>query len=220
MQTIAILAHEPIQVITRSGSKLRSLTDLDGKRVGMGSPESGTRFTADRLMTSIGLTVRADSSSFDGAFKRLETRRVDAAIYVGSVGASERLRQRLVSNPNLRLLPMPREVINYLTTRDPGSYQAATILMGAYEARPAIPAQDIPTLSTATVLVTRPDVDDKQVRLLTWAILSKSRKFSPFYPDLQTGDPRSLLQKGLFYIHPSAQAVYEHGDPRSAWIRY
>lgn len=220
VQAVAILANEHIHVMTQADSKLRSLTDLEGKRVGMGSQGSGIRFTADQLMASIKLKVRADSSSFDEVFQRLATRQVDAAIYVGSLGASEKLRQRLASNPNLRLLPMPPEVINYLTTRDPGSYQAATIPMGTYAARPAVPAQDIPTLSTATVLVTRSDVDDKQVGLLTWAILSTSRKFSPFYPDLQTGDPRSLLQKGLFYIHPSAQVVYEQGDPRDAWIRY
>ncbi len=220
VQAVAILANEHIHVIAQADSTLRSLTDLDGKRVGMGSQGSGIRFTSEQLMTSIGLKVRADSSSFDEVFQRLTTRRVDAALYVGSLGASEKLRQRLAGNPKLRLLPMPPEVINYLTTRDPGRYQSATIPMGTYEARPAIPAQDISTLSTATVLVTRPDVDDRRVGLLTWAILSTSRKFSPFYPELQTGDPRSFLQKGLFYIHPSAQAVYEQGDPRDAWIRY
>ncbi len=220
VQAVAILANEPIHVIARSNSKVRSLTDLTGKRVGMGSQGSGIRFTADQLMDSIGLKVRADSSSFDQVFERLATRQIDAAIYVGSVGASEKLRQRLASNPALRLLPIPPEVINYLVIRDPGAYQGATIRTGTYAARPAIPAQDIPTLSTATVLVTRPDVDEKAVGLLTWAILSTSRKFAPFYPDLQTGEPRSLLQKGLFYIHPAAQAVYEQGDPRDAWIRY
>ena len=220
VQAVAILANEPIHVIARSDSKLRSLTDLAGKRVGMGSEGSGIRFTADQLMGAIGLKVRPDSSSFDQVFERLANRQIDAAIYVGSVGASEKLRQRLASNPALRLLPMPPEVINYLITRDPGAYQTATISIGTYAARPAIPAQDIPTLATATVLVTRSNVDDKAVGLLTWAILSTSRKFSPFYPDLQTGDPRSLLQKGLFYIHPSAQAVYDQGDPRDAWIRY
>ena len=220
VQAVAILANEPIHVIARSDSKARSLTDLAGKRVGMGSQGSGIRFTADHLMTAIGLKVRVDNSSFDQVFERLATRQVDAAIYVGSVGASEKLRQRLASNRALRLLPLPPEVINYLVIRDPGAYQAATIPTGTYAVRPAIPAQDIPTLSTATVLVTRPDVDEKAVGLLTWAILSTSRKFSPFYPDLQAGEPRSLLQKGLFYIHPAAQAVYDQGDPRDAWIRY
>lgn len=220
VQAVAILANEHIHVIAQNDPKLRSLPDLQGKRVSLGSKGSGIRFTADQVVNAIGLKVRADDSGFDEVFKKLATRQVDAAVYVGSVGASEKLRQQLAANSRLRLLPLQSAAINYLTTRDPGSYQAATIPAGTYGARPAMPAQDTSTLSTATVLVTRPDVSDRVVGLLTWSILSTSRKFSQFYPQLQVGDARSLLQRGLFYIHPAAQDVYEQGDPRDAWIRY
>ncbi|MGV0026712.1 TAXI family TRAP transporter solute-binding subunit [Phormidesmis priestleyi] len=219
VQAIATLANEDIHVIVQD-ARLRSLSDLQNKRVGVGSQGSGIRFTADQLVKAIGLKVRADDSGFEETFKKLSSRQVDAVIYVGSVGASDKLRQQFLTYPKLRLIPLQPEVINYLATRDPGSYQAATIAIGTYGPRPAIPAENIPTLSTATVLVTRPDVDDRSIGLLTWSILSTSRKFSQFYPDLQAGDARSLLQKGLFYIHPAAQNVYEQGDPRDAWIRY
>jgi TRAP transporter TAXI family solute receptor len=219
VQAIATLANEDIHVIVKD-ARLRSLSDLQGKRVGMGSQGSGIRFTADQLVKAIGLKVRADDSSSEQLFKKLSGGQVDAAIYVGSVGASDKMREQFLTYPQLRLIPLQPEVINYLTTRDPGSYQSATIAIGTYGARPAIPAENIPTLSTATVLVTRPDVDYRSIGLLTWSILSTSRKFSQFYPDLQAGEARSLLQKGLFYIHPAAQNVYEQGDPRDAWIRY
>lgn len=220
VQAIAILANEDIHVIVQESSRLRSLSDLQGKRVGMGSQGSGIRFTAEHLMTTVGLKVQTDDSNFDEIFKKLSNRQVDAAIYVGSVGASEKLRQQFAAVSTLRLLPIPPEVVNYLATREPGSYQAASILIGTYRARPAVPAKNISTLSTATVLVTRPDVSERAVGLLTWSVLSTSRKFSQFYPELQTGEARSLLQKGLFYIHPAAQTVYDQGDPRDAWIRY
>jgi uncharacterized protein len=220
IQAVAILANEHIHVITQDNWQLRSLADLNGQRIGMGSAGSGIRFTADQLMQAANLRGQADDSSFDRAFQKLAQRQLEATIYVGSTGASERLRQRFARTPQLRILPISAGVINYILTRNPGSYQAATITAGTYQANPPMPAQDIPTLSTATVLVTRPDVDGKTVGLMTWAIVSSSRKFSQFYPELQEGDAKSLLQRGLFYLHPKAQDVFDQGDPREAWLRY
>ena len=221
VKAVAILANEPIHIIAQEQANLRSLLDLNNKRIGLGSQGSGIRFTAEQLIQSSRLNIREDSSGFEDVFRKLATRQLDAAIYVGSTGASEKLRQELTSNPSLQLLPIPPALVNYLTTRNPGAYQTATIRSGTYNARPAVPDPNIPTLSTATVLVTRPDVKDETVSLLTWAILYNSRQLSPFYPELQTGEARSLLQRGLFYIHPGAQSVYaQNADPRDAWLRY
>jgi hypothetical protein len=221
VQAVATLADEPIHVIAQKDAKIRSLNDLEGKRVNLGSNGSGIRFTADSLIQALKLNVKQDSSSFDEVFRKLANRQLDAAIYVGSTGASEKLRMQLLANSSLELVPIQPELINYLVSRLPGSYQTSSILAGTYSARPAIPNQNTPTLETATVLVTRPDVNDEQVGLLTWAILYNSRQFAPFYPELQTGDPRSLLQRGLFYVHSGAQNVYaQNDDPRNAWLRY
>lgn len=220
VQSIAILANEHIHVITQANSRIRTFADLQGKRVAIGSPGSGIRHTATQLIQAAKLSVRADASGIDAAFNKLNTRRIDALIYVGSVGAAEKLRQQFDGRHTLRLVPIQPGLVNYLTVRDPGAYQPSLIPVGTYNPNPATPSQTISTLSTATVVVTRPDVSRQKVGLLTWSILSNSRKYSLFYPELQTGDTRSLLQKGLFYIHPGATEVYEQGDPRDAWIRY
>ncbi len=221
VQAVAILANEPIHIIALKDPKIRSLADLQGKRVGMGSQGSGIRYTSEYLMQAFNLTVQEDSSNFADTFRKLSARQLDAAIYVGTVGASESLRKQLVANRSLQLLPIQPGLINYLTTREGVSYQPATIAEGTYSARPAIPDRDTPTLATATVLVTRPDVNNRTVGLLTWSILYNSRQFATFYPDLQTNEARSLLQRGLYYIHPGAQDVYaQNADPRDAWLRY
>ncbi len=221
VQAVAILADEPIHVIVQKDAKLRSLNDLEGKRVSMGTEGSGIRFTSEFLMKAVNLNVREEGSSFDDAFRKLNARQLDALIYVGSTGASDKLRNNLVSNPALQIIPIPPEAVNYVVARSPDAYQSATIQVGTYSARPAIPLENVSTLATSTVLVTRPDVDEEKVGLLTWAILYNSRKFSQFYPDLQKGEAPSLLQRSLFYMHPGAQSVYaQNADPRQAWLRY
>ncbi|MGI0489083.1 TAXI family TRAP transporter solute-binding subunit [Pantanalinema rosaneae CENA516] len=220
VQAIALLANEHVHVITHAGSRLQSTTDLQGKRVAIGSPGSGIRYTAEHLLQAARLQVRTEDASIDQALQQLIDRRLDAMIYVGSMGANETLRQGFLTSPSLQLLPIQPSLVNYLTIMEPGSYQSAEIPIGTYSVRPAIPPQPIPTFSTATVLVTRPGVSRQKVELLTWAVLSTSRRYAQFYPELLTGEARSLLQRGLFYIHPAAQTVYDQGDPRDAWIRY
>ncbi len=221
VQAVAILANEPIHIIALKDAKVRSITDLNGKRVSIGTQGSGIRYTSDYLAQAFNLTIQKQSADFDTTFRKLSDRQLDAMFYIGTMGASERLRQRLIANPALQLVPIAPELINYLINRDPGSYQPTTIPQGIYSPRPTIPDRDISTLATATVLVTRPDVSEQMVGLVTWSILYNSRQFSLFYPDLQTGEARSLLQKNLLYIHPGAQDVYaQNADPRNAWLRF
>jgi TRAP transporter TAXI family solute receptor len=220
VQAVAIVAYEHVHIVTQGNLQLRSLPDLKGKRVGMGAPGSGIRFTSDQLMQAANVSVKADPANFDQTFPKLAQRELDAAIYVGSMGASQKLRERFRNTPQLQLLPISIGMINYILAREPGIYQAAFIPAGTYRAYPPLPLQDVPTLATATVLVTRPDMDSTTVGLVTWAILSSSRKFTRFYPELQIGDARFLLQRGLFYLHPKAQEVFDQGDPRQAWVRY
>ncbi|MBD2034138.1 TAXI family TRAP transporter solute-binding subunit [Leptolyngbya sp. FACHB-321] len=220
IQAVALLSNESVHVIARKDAGFRTFADLQGKRVAIGAPGSGIRFTANQLIQANGLKLQADDSGFDAAFQKLQRRQVEALLYVGSVGASQRLRQQLATTPNVTILPLQPELINHLMAQAPGSYQPATLPLGIYTARPPIPERDVTTLSTATVLVTRPDVSQQTVGLVTWAIVDTARTYSPFYPDLQNGEEATLLRKGLFYIHPAAQTVFEQGDPRAALIRY
>jgi hypothetical protein len=220
IQAIALLSNESVHVIARKDAGFRTFADLQGKRVAIGAPGSGIRFTANQLIQANGLKLQADDSGFDAAFQKLQRRQVEALLYVGSVGASQRLRQQLATTPNVTILPLQPELINHLMAQAPGSYQPATLPLGLYTARPPIPDRNVTTLSTATVLVTRPDVSQQTVGLVTWAIVNTARTYAPFYPDLQNGEEATLLRKGLFYIHPAAQTVFEQGDPRAALIRY
>lgn len=220
VKAVVILANEYVHIITRKDSSLKTFADLQGKRVAIGSPGSGMSFTARRLLKADKLTVKEDNSDFDQAFKKLKSQQVDAVVYVGSLGASKNLRQQFVNNPDLKLLPLEPPLINSLTVFDPGSYQGAELPIGTYTSRPPVPDQKLPTLSTATVLVTRPKMNRQTVALLTWSILSTARNYSQFYPALQNEEPEILLRQGIFDIHPAAEEVFQRGDPRMALMNY
>ncbi|MEO1447827.1 MAG: TAXI family TRAP transporter solute-binding subunit, partial [Cyanobacteria bacterium J06635_11] len=210
---------------TEKGSGSMSLMELEGTSIAIGSPGSGIRFTADQILAAAQLNaadgqITVNESGFSDSLELLSLGEVDAAFYVGRLGASETVRNAFEQDPALTLLPLSPSLVNFLATQNPGVYRAAAIPKGIYGVRPSIPDRKITTLTTPTVLITRPDTHAKAVQLMTWSIVATARRYATFYPELQAGDPNLLLRQGLFHVHPSATQVYEEGDPRRAWIRY
>ncbi len=220
VQAIAVLAHEYLHLITPSDSEIKTFRDLEGKRVTFGTPGSGIYFTAKRLFSATNLKIIEQELDFRQGFDRLKQKEIDALVYVGPLGSSKKVKAELTTPPTLKLVPMATSFINYLTIQFPESYQSATFPKGSYMPLSPIPDRDLPTISTAAALVTRPDVSKEKIALLTWSIISSSRQYSLFYPELANGNARSLLRSGLLYLHPGSLQAFNEGDPREIWIRY
>ena len=232
VSAIAILAQEHIHLISRqtlesstatgTNTEPETLSDLTGRTIAIGPPGSGISFTAKQLLDTALLdeTVQINEAGFSDALDLLSQGQVDAAFYVGRLGANQSLRDVFATNPDLTLLSISPGLANFLAIQNPGVYRAATIPEGVYGVFPSQPDRPLSTLTTPTVLVTRPDISPKTVRLLTWSIVATAHQYASFYPELHSGDPNELLRQGLFFVHPDAIDVYEYGDPRQVWVRY
>ncbi|NES07939.1 MAG: TAXI family TRAP transporter solute-binding subunit [Okeania sp. SIO2F4] len=220
VQAIAVLANEYLHLITPSNSEIKTFSDLEGKRVAFGTPGSGIYFTAQRLFSATNLKIIEQQLDFRQGFNKLKRQEIDALVYVGPLGGSKKVKAQLTTPPTLKLVPMATSFINYLSIQFPESYQSATFPKGSYMPLQPLPQEDLPTISTAAALVTRPDVSKEKIALLTWSIISSSRQYSLFYPELANGNTRSLLRSGLLYLHPGSLQAFNEGDPRKIWMRY
>jgi len=230
IKAIAVLAEEHIHLISRqttvpeADAEPVTLSDLNGKMIAIGTPGSGIRFTAEQLLKAARLdtpgNIQTSDVGFSEALDLLSQGKVDAAFYVGRLGANERLQEVFTNDPSLTLLSLSPSLANFLAIQNPGVYRTATIPEGIYGVFPNVPNQTLSSLTTPTVLITRPDVNSKAIRLMTWSLVATARRYATFYPELQSGDPNLLLRQGLFFVHPDAVDVYEHGDPRRVWVRY
>ncbi|MDJ0583120.1 TAXI family TRAP transporter solute-binding subunit [Crocosphaera sp.] len=219
VNTLLVLTQEYLHIVTKADSEIKTLPDLQGKRVIIGAEGSGIYFTSKRIFEASDIKVIEIKSNED-RLKKLINNEVDAFIYVGPLATSDRFKQELKESPQLNLIPVDTSLINYLTIQFPESYKGKVIPQGTYKPLPELPNQDLLTISTPGALITRPDVNKRKVSLLTWAIISNFRQYSPFYPQLASQQDASLLSEGLIYIHPGAQQVFNNGDPRVAWQRY
>ncbi|MBD2101951.1 TAXI family TRAP transporter solute-binding subunit [Leptolyngbya sp. FACHB-261] len=221
LQTVAVLANEYVHVITQANSRIRTVADLQGQQVALGAQGTGIRFTSSQLLTAANVSVIVDEATLADAFKKLKAGKIAALVYVGSLGTSGTVRAELNTGRTLRLVPIQRSLANYLTVQNSGSYQSVTIPAGAYRSLPPLPPTNLLTLSTATVLVTRADVDREKVSRMTWALMSTAQEYLPFFdPTLAAQGVEPLLREGLVYVHPGAQAVFDYGDPGATWLRY
>ncbi|MDJ0509112.1 MAG: TAXI family TRAP transporter solute-binding subunit [Crocosphaera sp.] len=219
VNTLLVLTQEYLHIVTKADSEIETLADLQGKRVIVGAEGSGIYFTAKRIFEASNITV-TEVKSNDDRLNKLINNEVDAFIYVGPLATSKSFKKELKQSPKLRFLPIDSSLINYLTIQFPESYQGKIIPQGTYKPLPELPNQDLLTISTPGALITRPDVNQRKVSLLTWAIISNFRKYAPFYPELASQQDAKLLTEGLIYLHPGAQQVFNNGDPRVAWQRY
>ena len=227
---LATIAQEDVLIVTRpcgsehqEASTLPPLSYLNGCSINIGVSGSGVRFTAERILGSLGPSshILRTGYPFSRSLDQFRDGQVDALFYVGRLDSKSPLIPLLSSGrEQVRLRGVDSSVFANLTGRYPGTYSQTSIRSGRYSLAPVLPSADIKTISVPTVLLVRTGVDPSAVRALTWSILSGYRRFAPYYPALLLKDPKDALAGGLQNLDPSARDVYANGDPRQAWLRY
>src|SRR5512147_1485006 len=106
MRALASLFPEQVHVVVSRGARVAGLTDIRGKRVDVGLPNSGTRIDAEALLTAAGLTL-ADLGEVSGrgvadGLDALRRNELDAVI--ATISAPARRLQEMAAAGELRLL--------------------------------------------------------------------------------------------------------------------
>jgi len=108
LRATASLFPEPVHIVVRADSDIQRVADLAGRRVALGSPHSGSRHTALRLLTHAGIDpaslVRTEYGGPADALARLAAGELDAAIEVTSA-PWQQLQEALRTTP-LRLVAL------------------------------------------------------------------------------------------------------------------
>ncbi len=113
LQSLGSLYYEPIWLFFDRNRLVRTVGDLKGMRIAVGSPGSGTKAVAQLLLETSGLldpdgTDRVEISDLGGddAVSALEEGRINAAFFV--MGAESPIIKRLAANRDLDFLDVRR----------------------------------------------------------------------------------------------------------------
>ena len=168
-KVVSPLYKEEISILVNKSSNIRTLADLNGKKVAGGTPGSGAWFTSTAIRNALGLKWTQIDKSREESILMVLTGEVDAMIAVG--GAPNRLFQELGKSMSERiaLLPITSPQLDkiYATTKIP----ARTYLWQD---------EEVVTKSTQSILVAAADVPDSAIKELQTCLarnLSSIRKF-------------------------------------------
>jgi TRAP-type uncharacterized transport system substrate-binding protein len=214
LQSVGRLFYEPIWIFYRGPNLVRSLGEFKGRRIMVGTPESGTRRIATLLLKANGVTAENSAfidQDFPADAKPLTGDGADVA-FVALPPDAKKI-QDLLRAPDILLMDFSAEAEAYIT-RFP-FLSRLVMYRGSVEFAPDLPSADITLLATAPALVVHKDLHPALVSLLTHAAsVNPKPGFDP------SGEPILFFRAGQFpngndpefEIDPDSRAYYKTGD--------
>ena len=152
-----------VHAVTLDNGKVKSLSDLKGKRISLGAPGSGTAVTAAALLESIGLNVEKDIRAvylnFSETTNALANGQIDAGFLVGGQGVGAVTQLALIHN--IRILDISEKEQADFRRQYP-AYSSYTIPAGIYNK-----VDSVNTLSVWNVIVVQADMPEDVAYELT-----------------------------------------------------
>ena len=194
LRTLFSVHGEPFTVVARRDSGIRSLSDLEGRRVNLGNPGSGQRATMDMVMAAMGWTPASFALVGD-----LPAAQQSSALCRGEIEAMV----YVVGHPNMSvagatdmcdsvIVDIQGPQIDQLIALNP-FYSYMTIPGGLYKGN----ARHVRTFGVRATVMVSENMDDA----LTYGIvkvvfenLDEFRRISPVFKDMA---PESMIKEGL-----------------------
>ncbi len=172
LQALGSLYREPLWVFYRDAQTFDRLSQLAGKRIGVGPPGSGTYAVAVQLLAANGLPEAADADKSDkkttlvpekvaDAAADLRKGDLDAAFFVAAFKAD--YVQQLLNDDGVRLLNCSEQEAYHRKYR---FLSELTIPAGLVNLGKNLPPKDVALVAPTAVLVARKDLHPALVSLL------------------------------------------------------
>ncbi|MFF8746759.1 TAXI family TRAP transporter solute-binding subunit [Streptomyces californicus] len=209
------LYDDYVQLVVPRDSDVRTVSDLRGKRVGVGQEGSGVRLVADRLLAAAGLDPADDITpvpvGIDTMPVRLTHGRLDAFFWSG--GLPTAAVQELSRSFEVRLVPMEAKLVAKLqsATGPTRFYRSAMMPADAYPE--AQQGQAVPTVAVANLLVTTDRTDAAVTEAFTRTVINSRDRIGREVHAAQLVDLRTAIYTDPLDVHDGAKDYYRSVKP-------
>lgn len=207
LRSVFALHPEPLTLVVRKESGIKSFADLKGKRVAIGNPGSGTRATVDGLMAATGATTREFAAvselKADEHGAALCDNKIDAFFYV-------------VGHPSANIQD-PMTTCGAQLVNITGTAPEKLVADNSFYATVQIPAKTYPSQSTdlstygvVSTIVTSAKKTDAEVYLLVKSVFDNLEDLKKLHPAFAGLKAENMIQAGLSApLHPGAAKFYK-----------
>ena len=168
--TLGAVYAEVCQIVARADSGIKTVADLEGKKVSVGDSGSGVEFNAQQILGAYDITfedIDKQNLSFQASADALKDGKIDA--FFCTAGAPTTAITDLSTTTGIVLVEIDDEHLAKLQ-EDYGFYAAHTIPAGTYQGQEA----DVTTVTVKATLIVSADASEEDVYNLTAAIFDNA----------------------------------------------
>ena len=197
-----------VHLVVRTDSGIKEVTDLRGRRVGIGAPSSGTRVVARRLLTRAGVRlseIEVRTASLEASAAALGERRLDAFFFVS--GLPNQAVLSLSDTVAIRLLDLGG-LVRAMTSRFGPEYAAGPVPSSTY----AMPSA-VETISVKNYIVVHPQMPDEVAYALTRVMFEGQAEIERLAPDVRQPNLGAAVFTSPLDLHPGSVRYYRERRP-------
>jgi len=207
LRAVFSLHPEPVTVVVRKESNIKTFADLKGKKFNVGNPGSGTRASLDELIAAMGWTIKdfalASELKADEHGPALCDGKIDGFFYL--VGHPSANIQDPTTVCGAKLISVTGPAVDKLVKANP-YYAYATIPAGLYPNNP----QETKTYGVLATLVSSTSTSPDTVYQVVKAVFDNFAEFKKLHPAFQVLKPENMIKDGLSApLHDGAVKYYK-----------
>ncbi|OWZ83726.1 TAXI family TRAP transporter solute-binding subunit [Natranaerobius trueperi] len=205
LRGMGTLYPETIQIVADAGEDIETVEDLDGKRVAVGAPGSGTEANARQLLNAHGITyddIEADYLSFSEASDNLRDGHLDAAfVTAGTPTASI---TDLSTTHNIDLVSISEEMSEEIQEDYP-YYAEVTIDEGTY----SDDQEDVRALAVMAMIIVHEDLPEDIVYEMTKGIFTSTDELGEAHERGYEVTAEDALEGMSLELHLGAERFFD-----------
>lgn len=205
--------EQPLHIVTKEGTGIKSVMDLKKKRVSVGAPNSGTEEQADYVLRALGIDWNKDLTreklGASESVAALKDGKIDAFFWSGAVPTSSII--DLSSTPGLKmvLLPVGEEIAAKIMKANPAVFHKTAFAKGVYSALD----KDVEAIAITAVVAVMESFPADKLYQITGALFANTTELSAVWKEATQLTPaKSITQvtpESLKFIHPGAAKYFK-----------
>ncbi|WP_113703567.1 TAXI family TRAP transporter solute-binding subunit [Nonomuraea lactucae] len=206
IQAIARIYDNYTHVVVAPGVQAATLTDLKGKRVSLGPPNSGTQVVARRMLEAVGLNPDSDITkqqlSINESVQAVKDGTIDAFFWVGGVPTAGVV-DLATSKPGIKMLDTA-DVLEKMRAKYGETYTGLDMDLSAYK----LPGT-VKTVGVANVLLVPDKMEAQLAYDVTRTLYEKKPQLEAVHPEAKKLDVKLGQQVEPVTLHPGAARYYK-----------
>lgn len=215
--------EQPLHIVTKEGTGVKSIMDLKKRRVSVGAPNSGTEEQADYALKAMGIDWNKDLTreklGVGESVGALKDGKIDAFFWSGAVPTSSII--DLATTPGLKmvLLPVGGETADKIMKANPAVFHKTVFAKGVYGGVD----KDVDAIAITAVLNVMENFPADKMYQILGAIFGNLKEISAVWKEATDLTPaKSIAQitpEAIKYLHPGAQKFFKEKGVLKKTIR-